>query len=268
MKIGISTASLFLDLPTEEATKYLSEHGVKTSEAFLTAFSEYSEDFAKLLAKNKGNMNFNSVHSLTTQYEPQLYSKNERAYNDAYAVLEKVLKAGQTIGAKNYTFHGFARIKRTPIKIDYDVCGDFTRKISEKCAEYGINLAYENVHWCYYNYIGFFSEMKKRCPLLKGTLDIKQARQSGVNYAEFIDEMAEDIVTVHVSDINENGKMCLPLMNGTVDYDDLFSRLVDVGFDGAVLIEAYREDYKNRLELLDSMNALSEKASKYFKTVE
>lgn len=267
MKTGISTASLFLDLPTEKAAEYLSENGVKTSEAFLTTFSEYTDEFADLLLKKKGNMNFNSVHALTTQFEPQLYSKNDRALKDAYSVLENVLKTGKTIGAKNYTFHGFARIKKTPININYDECGYFTEKIAEKCAEYGINLAYENVHWCYYNYIGFFSEIKKRCPSLKGTLDIKQARQSGIEYKEYIKEMGENIVTVHVSDIDETGKMCLPL-KGTVDYDDLFSRLKDVGFDGAVLIEAYRKDYGERRELIDSLDMLKSKAAKYFDTVE
>ena len=78
-------------------------------------------------------MNFNSVHALTTQFEPQLYSKNDRALKDAYSVLENVLKTGKTIGAKNYTFHGFARIKKTPININYDECGYFTEKIAEKC---------------------------------------------------------------------------------------------------------------------------------------
>lgn len=264
MKIGISTASLFLDLNTEDATEFLSKNGVTVSEAFLTAFSEYTPEFANLLKERKGNMEFNSIHTLTTQFEPQLYSKNPRAYDDANKILDTVLTAGEIVGAKNYTFHGFARIKRAPINIDYDVCGDFTRTITEKCQKKGMNLAYENVHWCYYNYVGFFKEIKKRCPLLKGTLDIKQARQSNVDYREFLSEMGSDIVTVHISDIDENGKMCLPGF-GTFDFDELFSRLFDVGFDGAVLTEAYRKDYIEREELFKSLQILKEKASKYYK---
>ena len=264
MKIGISTASLFLDLNTEDATEFLSKKGVTVSEAFLTAYSEYSADFANMLKKRKGDMEFNSVHSLTTQFEPQLYSKNPRALEDAYKALDMVLTAGQIIGAKNYTFHGFARIKKAPITVNYDVCADFTQKIIDRCSSKGISLAYENVHWCYYNYIGFFRELKKRCPLLKGTLDIKQARQSEVDYRDFLSEMASDIVTVHISDIDKNGKMCLPGF-GTFNFDELFSRLSDVGFNGAVLTEAYRADYVDREELFTSLDIIKEKASKYYK---
>ena len=98
MKIGVSTASLFLDLNTEDATSYLADNKVEVSEAFLTAFCEYDESFANLLNKNRKDMAFNSIHALTTQFEPQLYSKNPRALEGAYYVLEKVLKAGEIIG--------------------------------------------------------------------------------------------------------------------------------------------------------------------------
>ena len=103
--------------------------------AFLTAFCEYDESFATLLNKNRKDMAFNSIHALTTQFEPQLYSKNPRALEGAYYVLEKVLKAGEIIGAKNYTFHGYARIKRAPLTINYDECAFFTQAISSSaCA--------------------------------------------------------------------------------------------------------------------------------------
>jgi len=264
MQVGISTASLFLDLNTEDSALYLAQNKVPISEIFLTAYSEYNNDFARLIKSRIGDMKINSFHVLTTQYEPQLYSQNERALNDAYSALDMVLSSAKIFGAKNYTFHGYARIKKAPLKINYDVCGDFTQKIIERCAKYDISLAYENVHWCYYNYIGFFKELKKRCPALKGTLDIKQARQSDIFYGDFLSEMGSSLATVHISDIDKDGKMCLP-GKGVFDFDDLFKRLVDVGFDGAVLTEAYRKDYDNREELLTSLEFVKEKASKYFK---
>ena len=264
MQIGISTASLFLDLNTEDATEYLSNNNVDVSEAFLTAGCEYKKDFALMLNERRKNMPFNSVHALTTHFEPQLYSKNPRALEGAYETLEEVLTAGEIIGAKNYTFHGYARIKKAPITINFDDCAYFTQAIIDRCKKHGIALAYENVHWCYYNYIGFFNELKKRCPELKGTLDIKQARQSGIDYSEFLSEMGSSIATVHISDVAENGKMCLPL-KGTFNFDEMFSRLLDVGFDGAVLIEAYRSDYGDRKELLTCVDDIKAVASKYFK---
>ena len=73
--------------------------------------------------------------------------------------------------------------------------------------------------------------------------------------------MGEDIVTVHLSDIDEQGKMCLP-GRGVTDFDDLFRRLRDVGFDGALILEVYKDDYKDYQELfgaLDFVNNLAEK---------
>ena len=119
------------------------------------------------------------------------------------------------------------------------------------------------MHWAYYNYIGFFSELKKHTTGLKGTFDIKQARQSGVDFHEFIDEMGGDIVTAHLSDIDDSGKMCLP-GKGITDFKEVFSRLRDKGFDGALLLEVYKNDFKDVRELFDSLNYVTDLAKKIF----
>ena len=148
--------------------------------------------------------------------------------------------------------------------MDYERIASITGRIMETCERHNVTLAYENVHWAYYNFIGFFSELRKRLNGLKGTLDIKQARQSGIPYKDFIDEMGKDIVTVHVSDVNEDGKMCLP-GKGTTDFYDLFSRLHGVGFDGTVLLEVYKNDYNELNELFESVAFLKQTASKIYK---
>lgn len=264
MKIGISTASLFVRKPTEDALKFLSDNGVQTAEVFLETYSEYNGEFGKILKSVKGDTDIHSVHVLTTQFEPQLYSINERAQDDSFKILDMAMQAGEEIGAKYYTFHGTARLKKTPFVINYDRVGNITQRIIDCTKKHGITLAYENVHWSYYNYIGFFNEIRKRTTGLKGTLDIKQARQSGIHYSEFINEMAEDIVTVHLSDVDENGKMCLP-GKGVTDFCDLFKRLNGVGFDGAFIIEAYKDDFKKEEELFESVDFLKEVAVKTFR---
>ena len=263
IKTGISTASLFLRDVTEDAVEFLSKSGVKTAEVFLSTYQGYTAAFGEIVNAKKGDMEINSVHVLNTQYEPQLYSLNPRAKEDAFSILGNSMAAAKAFGAKYYTFHGMARVKRTPMVIDYDFVGKCTQEIIDKCAGYGVTLAYENVHWAYYNYIGFFSEIKKRTTGLKGTLDVKQARQSGIPCKDFIDEMKGDIVTVHLSDIDKDGKMCLP-GKGTTDFYDLFCRLRDVGFDGAFLIEVYKNDYGDKRELLDSLDYIGELKDKIF----
>ena len=263
MQTGISTASLFGRFNTEDALSFLSKKGVKAAEVFLESFCEYNKEFGEFLAARKGDTAIHSVHTLTTQFESTLYSLNKRAQDDSFILLENTMQAAHAMGAKYYTFHGLARVKRTPYIIDFERTGAITQRIIDVCEKYGVTLAYENVHWAYYNYIGFFSELKKRTPKLKGTFDIKQARQSGVDFRKFIDEMGKDIVTAHLSDIDENGKMCLP-SRGVTDFKEVFSRLRDKGFDGALLLEVYKNDFKEFNELFDSLAYVTDLAKRIF----
>lgn len=264
MQTGISTASLFGRFFTENAVKELNDAGVKTAEVFLETYGEYTPRFGRLIRKKKDGMDIHSVHVLTTQYEPQLYSQNLRAKEESFELLEGAMRAAQIMGAKYYTFHGGARFKRTPLTLDMEKVAADTTRVVNVGKKYGVSVAQENVHWGYYNYIGFFSELRKRVPELKGTFDIKQARQSGIPYERYIEEMGEAIVTAHISDIKEDGKMCLP-GKGKTDFYEVFSRLKDAGFDGAILIEAYKSDFGELKELYDSLDYVSETAEKVFK---
>jgi sugar phosphate isomerase/epimerase len=183
---------------------------------------------------------------------------------DSFKLLERTLQCAKQIDAKYYTFHGVARVKRTPITINFDRVGLYTQKIIDLCQQYGVTLAYENVHWAYYNYVGFFNELRKRVSGLKGTLDIKQARQSNLDCKDLIKEMGSDIVTVHLSDIDGNGKMCLP-GKGVTDFKELFTMLNDVGFDGALLLEVYQNDFDTTNQLFESLDFISQTADKIFR---
>ncbi len=264
MQVGISTASLFGRFNTEDGLKFLSDNKVPCAEIFLESFCEYNSKFGKLLKKTKGNIKVHSIHTLTTQFEPTLYSVNERAQRDSFDLLDKTMSVAELVNADYYTFHGGARFKKTPFVMDYDRLGKITQRIIDVCSSHKVSLAYENVHWGYYNFIGFFNEMRKRTSGLKATLDVKQARQSDLSYAEFIEEMGSDIVTVHLSDINELGKMCLP-GRGITDFDELFNRLSGVGFNGALLLEVYKSDFTDLDELFGSLDYVKNLAQKYFK---
>lgn len=257
MKIGVSTASLFLRALNEDAASALAGLGIRTAEVFLATFSEYGREFGRLIRSRAGNMELRSVHSLTTHFEPQLYSGHPRARADAFAVLDLFLDAAEEMGAAYYTFHGTSRLKKVQPKTDYAAVGEKTEIIRARCAARGVALCYENVEWANYAYPGFFRELKKYCPGILGVLDIKQARLSGYPVGDYIDDMAGSIATVHVSDTDERGRMCLP-GRGRTDFRELFARLKDAGFDGAVLIEAYKDDFGSVRELRESADYLSE----------
>ena len=170
MQAGISTASLFLKKPNEEAVALLREWGVPVAEVFLSTFSEYNRNFGRKVAENKGNVFVNSVHTLTEQYEPQLYGAYDRVRKDAVSVLRGVMEVAREMGAQYYTFHGVARIKRTGNYDNFSHLSPKTREICDFCRTFGVTLAFENVEWATYNRPGVFRELKRDCPDLKGVL--------------------------------------------------------------------------------------------------
>jgi len=262
MDVGISSATLFLRRNNEDAAALFGEWNVPVAEIFLTSFSEYRADFAEIVKERLGHTQVHSVHVLNTQFEPQLYAEHARVKADAYGWLRRAMEAAKVLGAKYYTFHGIARLKRT-FREDWSRFSSITGEIRDVCLEYGVELCYENVEWALYHRPGEFTKLRAECPALKGVLDIKQARIAGYDYRDYLNEMGENLAHVHVSDTDETGKMCLP-GRGTFDFDELFRRLQDFGFDGAVLIENYKGDYADEAELRASLDWLLEKADKYF----
>ena len=260
MKVGISTASLFLRKNNEEALPLFDAWGVPCAEVFLTSFCEYAPAFAHTLAAAKGGVEIHSVHVLNTQYEPQLYAEHPRVLEDANGWLGEVLASANILGARNYTFHGIARLKRT-FRENWQRFSAITAQIYETCRAAGVRLCYENVEWALYSRPGLFALLKKDCPDLGGVLDTKQARITGYDWREYLADMGESLATVHVSDVTAEGKMCLP-GQGVFDFAELFARLRDIGFDGAVLIENYARDYDEPDELRRSFEYLADLAAK------
>ncbi len=260
MKIGISTASLFMRQDNEEALPLFNKFGVSCAEVFLTSFFQYKKKYGELLASARGRVEVNSVHDLTSQFEPQLFNRHEGVRRDAYEMLAGVLDVAQILDAPYYTFHGTTRAKKAARIAANDnfpaMIKDF-QILSEFCEGRGVHLCLENVEWSTYNRIGVFSTLAKEIPALRGVLDIKQARLSEVPYERYLEEMGERLAYVHISDITPEGKMCLP-GKGIFPFEELIKRLQGAGFDGALIIEAYERDYQEEIELKYAYEYMSE----------
>lgn len=259
MHIGISTAAFFLRYNNEDAFSVLHSLGFRYTEMFFTSYCEYNPTFSAAMRKTQGDIIVNSVHVLNTQFEPQLFNLNPRVRQDSYEFLRQTMESARILGAKYYTFHGLSRLKRSTHSGQNDnfrKVGEDTQKIFEFCSRYGITLCQENVEWSFYNRPGVFTALKEYCPGLKGVLDVKQARISGYPWQDYLTEMGECLSHVHVSDVDETGKMCLP-GRGCFPFKELFARLKDVGFNGCVLIEPYQNDYSDLSELRESADYLA-----------
>lgn len=241
MRVGISTATFFLKELTENSFSVIQRCGGQTCEVFLTTYSEYEPSFAQLLKERKGDLDVYSVHSLNTNFEPQLFNLAERTRSDAERLYRKVLAAGNTLGAKVYTFHGLSRLKKgayfDPVTVGKRMC-----ELGEIAGEYGITLCLENVHWATFNTPDFYREMKKHSIGCGCVLDIKQARQSDYDWREYLSVMGDTLKNVHISDVDADGNIAM-VGKGVFPFDELIKRLADLGYDGPLIIEQYAKNY-------------------------
>ena len=255
MKIGISTASLFPEQHTEQAARTIKSLGAQAAEVFLSTFYEYRPEFAKALAPDLAGMDINSVHCMPLNFEPNLFNLTRRVRGDGYYWLDQVARSAQLLGCKNYTFHGFVRAGKG--QDDFAYIGERIAEAHSFLQRYGVYLCIENTAHYLFNRPEVFKKIKNFCPDLYGVFDIKQARRSGYPYQMYLAEMAGAIAYVHVSDMDENGRTCLP-GKGIYNFEEIFKQLKDCGFDGNILIENYRGDYEKAEELKLAMDYLNE----------
>ena len=253
MQAGVSTASLFLRETNEDALVVLNKIDAKVVEIFLESFCEYTDDFANLLKSRLNNLKVHSVHTLNTHFEPELFSLNDRAYQDAHKTFLNVLSVAKILDAKNYTFHGQIRLKRNAKAFtNYAYTGGVFDKLSREAKEFGVNLCLENVEWAIYSPAGYFSQIKPYAKQLSTCLDIKQARLAGFDYKDYLAEMQGTLKTVHISDYDADGKILLP-GKGIFDFKKLISDLNDAKYDGPLIIEVYTDSFKDLEEVGESL---------------
>lgn len=255
MEIGISTATYFGKLLTEDSFDEIKKTGVKTVEVFMNTFSEYTPEFGDLLKERSKGLSVYSVHASNLNYEPNLSNPTKRARDDSEVFYRKVLATGEKLNAKSYTYHGGTRLKRRKYVFDFPTLGARIQELCEIAKEHGIDLSYETVHWAYFSYPEFFSELRKYSPDVKCTLDIKQVMQAGLCYKDFIPAMAGRINNVHLTDYDADGNITRP-GKGSVDYRMLFSMLLDAGYDGPLMIELYNQNYDNFEQIAQSVDYL------------
>ncbi|MDE5755507.1 MAG: sugar phosphate isomerase/epimerase [Clostridia bacterium] len=262
MKIGVSTATYFSRMYTEDALVPIAKLGADVCEVFFASRCEYTKEFGETLksrlaeARQYAPLQIHSVHALTNQFEPELFSVNDRAYADALETFESVLRVGEQIGAKHYTFHGATMLKKA-VRYNFDFAKISSRvdALIDMASKHGIDFCYENVHWTYFSTPQYFAKLKELCPKLSCTLDIKQAMQSGIDYTEYLAVMQDRLSTVHLCDYTVDGKLAIP-GRGDFDFVTLFKRLADGGFDGPCLMEVYARDYQDDEDLKEAYEYL------------
>jgi len=259
MDIGLSTASYFQKMQIEDAIPDIGAHGVQLCEVFLNTYSEYEPAFVELLAERlaKSNLRVFSIHPMSMQFEPQLFSIHPRQREDAVLLFERVLSAGKRLGAQCYVMHGPARLFGGVKNIELTRIAPIFLDLAERAARFGIQLTLENVSWCVFNEPEFGMRLQAMTDgAIKHTLDVKQAVRSGHDPMDYIHAIGEHIVNVHLCDAT-------PLASGGVHYDmpgfgeydfvSMFNLLGEKGYAGPAFIEVYSDMYAKIPVLYESL---------------
>ena len=258
MDIGLSTASYFQKMQIEDAIPDIGAHGVQVCEVFLNTYSEYEPPFVELLAErlSAANLRVFSVHPMSMQFEPQLFSIHPRQREDAIALYERVLAAGKRFGAQCYVMHGPARLFGGVKNIELARIAPIFVDLAERAQKYGIQLTLENVSWCVFNEPEFGVRLQELTQgAIKHTLDVKQAVRSGFDPMDYIRAVGEHIVNVHLCDATRlpSGGVRYDMPGfGEYDFVSMFNLLGEKGYAGPAFIEVYSDMYEDISTLYES----------------
>ena len=260
MEIGLSTASYFQKMQIEDAIPDIGAHGVHVCEVFLNTFCEYEPPFVELLAErlSEANIRVFSVHPMSMQFEPQLFSIHPRQRADALTIFERVLSAGKRLGATCYVMHGPARLFGGVKNIELARIAPIFVDLADRAAKYGIQLTLENVSWCVFNEPEFGARLQAMTGgVIKHTLDVKQAVRSGFDPMDYIRAVGEHIVNVHLCDATRlpSGGVRYDMPGfGEYDFVGMLNLLGEKGYSGPAFIEVYSDMYAEIPVLYESLS--------------
>lgn len=257
MIVGMSTACFFPKLPCEQAVTKIGELGISNAEVFFSTLSEYKPEFIKevKIRADEYDTKIYSVHALSLQFEPQLFSRHERSRQDALEIYEQVLRAGAELGAEVYVMHGPAHVKRAcKLNLNYEYIAERVLPLCELAKSYGIKLTWENVHWCWYAEPLFPLNLQKYLgdANLFYTLDVKQAAQSGYEPIEYAKYSLNKLENVHICDyVKTADRGIVPALpfKGEMDFGILKNALLSIDYAGAMMLEVYSDNYSSYDEL-------------------
>jgi sugar phosphate isomerase/epimerase len=263
MEIGISTASYFNKLQIEDAVLDIGAHHIPLCEVFLNSFSEYEPEFVAMLDERIRSVGLKvfSIHPMSMQFGPQLFSIHPRQRADAWRIYERILSDGQTLGATHYVMHGPARLFGGVKNIGLTRIAPILVDLSKLADEYGIQLTLENVSWCIFNEPAFGARLLDEIGTdsLRFTLDVKQAARSGFDPADYVRTVGDYIENVHLCGATR-------LADGTIRYampgfgecafTAMLGELHTHHYEGPSFIEVYSDMYSAIPTLYESRDRM------------
>ena len=255
MNIGLSS-SCFYPLETEKSIEEIGKLGIKTSEIFFNSPIEMESPIINevIRIKNYYEISIDSVHPCTSSCEPFFFfSDYERRFIDMLEFYKRYMESCNKLGAEILIIHG----ARDNMKITQEEYFERFSRIYREGKKFGVTVAQENVFRHKSGDPEFLKKMKKYMKDdFKFVFDLKQMRRCAYKEDDFLNELLENIVNVHISDSSEDEK-CLPPGEGNYNLKGFIERLKSSGYNGNCLIELYRSNYNDYSQLKDSYEYLT-----------
>lgn len=258
MQSGISTACLY-PMETSKSLELLLQEGYTHFEIFFNTVQEFQEPYLSILKEKlrEHGATVRSVHPFTGGFEGiLLFSDYETRFADSLEFYRQYCKAAQFLGAKHLILHGMQRQYYS--EKNEERYFERYRALYRMAQEYGITVAQENVTRFFSEEPSFILRMKEalgeECAFC---FDVKQAVRSQVEPMEMLRAMGEKLCHIHLSD-NRPGETCLLPGQGTADLQSLFLEAQKFVFDGSVILEVYRTNFKEVEELRSATKKIEE----------
>ncbi|MBR5121863.1 MAG: sugar phosphate isomerase/epimerase [Oscillospiraceae bacterium] len=244
---GISAACLYPEYP-EVSIERLCKAGVKNLEIFPNCPSEATTEYVKGIAKIFKSYDANCIswHSFVSSSDTYaLYTGYERRILDYLELHKGFFEKMNILGAKYFILHG------NKMPLPDDVVFEGYSRLREVGKSFGIEVLQENVARCTTGSLDQLVRMKKALGEDVGfVLDTKQAvRKDNQNPYDFVSALGNSIKHVHFSDHGKLGECLLP-EDGEMGTKQFITALKSVGFEGCVMLELYRRNYKDFDDLM------------------
>ncbi len=193
-----------------------------------------------------------SVHPFSSALENMcIFGEYQRRYDDFIGVYQKHCHAAALLGAKVVVIHG--ALDKRKIYLPDELYFERFASLAEIGKREGVTVCQENVNLFKSQHIEFCKKMRSALGSdFHMVFDIKQAIRAGHDPFEFIEEMKNEIVHVHLSDNKLPESDCLPPGKGNFDFKRLFGVLNSSGYNGDYVIEIYSKGFDVEKELAES----------------
>ncbi|MEG0230209.1 MAG: sugar phosphate isomerase/epimerase [Oscillospiraceae bacterium] len=254
MNIGVSTACLYPML-SEKSFELLAKNGIKNCEIFLNDETEAEDIIIKKFNEIKKiyNTNIISLHScFSVDDHFMLFSDYERRLNTGLEKYKKLFFAASKLNAKYVVFHGNRRDRSVSSQRYFEVFN----LLNQEAKSYGVKILQENVTTTQcYNPL-FLKEMIDNFgDDVSFTFDIKQSIRSGYDPFKFYQIIKNNIKHIHINDNNSQFDCLLPGF-GNFDFSAFINLIKENNYNGSLIIEVYRNNFKNIDEIIKSYNLM------------